>query len=268
MIVFAMDYMGTLGMSSNVKDAKAMVSLARTHCGVASILEYHEQMCTPARLEQAFNQISSKMRCDDYLVFCFYGQVIESNEQTSIGGETPLAFSLYERDGSIVEYSAWRFAEVLSTAMNEKARLLMLFDCCSPSSVIDLSDSAWDDIQAMAISGYDDKEQPPAEDGFGIFTSNVLLAVQRLQQEGQQHYSVGAVFNEMLKENRKGFGRGEHFWLEHSAAVLPSSMAWPLLPTTKFDSTSVRGGSSKSSSKASSKSSTTTASSKGGKSTR
>merc|ERR1740138_1866075 len=115
----------------------------------------------------------------------------------------------------------------------------------------------------MAISGYEEREQVPFEEGGGLFTTSLLVAVQRLQQEGQQHYSVGAVFNEMLKEGKKTYGRGQHFWLEHSMAVVPSSMAWPLLPTAKFDSASVfRCGSSKSSSKASS---TTTASSKGSK---
>jgi len=239
MIIFALDYAGTeYAMSSNVRDGKAMAELGRTHCGVSSIIEHYERMCTPSTLRHAFNQVSSKMRNDDYLVFYFSGHGAELSDDVADeddrefreNGESPLGLTLYNKDGTLVEYSCFQFAELVSGCMNRRGRLLLMFDTPHPTSMIDLVNPMWNDLEAVSLNCAEDKEDA----GVGLFTMSVLYGVQRLQQERDQHYSVGAVFNKMLKEGQRVKTHEEHFWLEHSASATPSSMAWPLLPMCNY----------------------------------
>lgn len=237
-IIFALDYAGTeYASTSNVRDARAMADLARTHCGVTSIIEHHERMCTPSTFRHCFGQVSSKMRNDDYLVFYFagHGKELSTDDEAEPReeGETPMALTLYNKDGTLVDYSCNEFAELVANSVNPKARVLMLFDCCQPTSMMDLTNPMWDELEAISLNGVEDKSENDPKVG-GIFTQSVLYAVQKLQQENEPHYSVGATFNKMLKEGQRVCGRGQHFWLEHSSATTPSSMAWPLLPTTKY----------------------------------
>jgi len=239
MIIFALDGTGSdEELTSCVKDGKSMSELARTHCGVTSIIEQYERFCTPSHLEHACGQVSSKMRNDDYLVFYFSGNCSEltsgyndEDEQAFGDGEIPMAISLYGEEGKLVQYSCCRFAELVASSVNPKARVLLLFDCHQNAPVVDLTNGIWDDIEAVTLSGAEDKEESEG----GLFTKSMLLALQLLQKQGDVHYSAGAVFNEILKEGKRVYGRDHHLALEHSVAVSPSGMAWPLLPTTKYD---------------------------------
>lgn len=243
MIIFALDYVGTdAALSSCINDGRAMADLARTHCGITSIIEFYERRCTPANLEYAFGQISSKMQNDDYLVFFFAGHgteltngSVEQDDHLFGDDSTPLAFSLYSQDGKPCQYSCGAFAELVSNSVNPRARVLMMFDCSYASAMVDLSNSAWDELEAITLSGWD-KEDEELEDSDcgGLFTMSTLFAVQRLQKQGETHYSVGAIFNNMLKEGDRVHGTGRYFGLEHSLSASPSSMAWPLLPTTRY----------------------------------
>jgi len=243
MIIFALDYAGTeLELQSSIKDGRAMADLARTHCGVTSIIEHYERRCTPANLEHAFGQVSKKMQNDDYLIFYFAGHgaelhsgLADEDAQAFDDGDVPLAFHLFESNGRVTEYSCGRFAELVSNSVNPKARILMMFDCGHSQSMVDLTNPAWDDIEAMSLTGHEDKEESEDTGYGGAFTMGMLLAVQSLQKQGDMHYSVGGVFNKMLKDvDRVSHGGEAHFWLEHSLALSPNSMAWPLLPTTKY----------------------------------
>jgi len=243
MIIFALDYAGTdYAMSNSIVDGKAMAALARKHAGVSSVIEHYERMCTPSTLQHAFNQVSSKMRNDDYLVFFFSGHgaeqqsIVDEDEQTfRDDGEPPLALTLFDKEGTLVEYSCSRFAELVSGSVNPKARVLMMFDTGYPASMVDLVNPMWDDLEAISLNGPEEKEESQDALHGGLFTASMLYAIQRLQQEKDPHYSVGAVFNKMLKEGQRVRGRKETFWLEHSLGVTPGGMAWPLLPTTKYE---------------------------------
>jgi len=247
MIIFALDYMGTTNeLQSCIKDGRAMADLARTHCGVTSIIEHYEKRCTPANLEHAFGQISKKMQNDDYLVFFFSGhgaQLAFGMDEDSAAFEdenNPLAFSLFGDDGKVVEYSCSRFAELVANSVNPRARVLMMLDSCHNVSMVDLTNPAWDDIEAVCLRGAEDKEEFEDPKKSGLFSMSAMLAIQSLQKQGEIHYSVGAVFNKMLKEGEKTYPGEPHFWLEHGSAATPSSMAWPLLPTTKYNPMAIR----------------------------
>jgi len=244
MIIFALDYTHTTyAQSSNIMDGKAMGELARSHCGVSSIIEHYERQCTPSTLQHVFSQVSSKMRNDDYLVFFFSGRgaelsadVADEDEQTfREDGEPPLGLTLFNKDGTLVEYSCSRLAELITTSVNPRARVLLMFDCGYSASMIDLVNPMWDDVEAISLNGTVDKEESEDPVHGGLFTASVLYAVQKLQQERDMHYSVGAIFNKMIKEGQRVRGNKENFWLEHGFSATPGSMAWPLLPTTKYD---------------------------------
>jgi len=245
MIIFALDYAGTeYALGSSIMDGKNMAELARTQAGVSSIIEHYERQCIPSTLQHCFNQVSSKMRNDDYLVFFFSGRgaelsagVADEDEQTfRDDGEPPLALTLFNKDGTLVEYSCSRLAELVTNSVNPRARVLMMFDCGYSASMIDLVNPLWDDLEAISLNGTVDKEESEDAVHGGLFTSALLFAVQKLQQEqDMMHYSVGSVFNKMIKEGSRVRGNKEHFWLEHSFPATPGSMAWPLLPTTKYN---------------------------------
>lgn len=241
-IIFAMDYEGTdAPLNSCIRDGKAMADLARTHCGVTSIIEHYERQCTPAALEHAFGQARKRMQNDDYLVFYFSGLGADSSSASGdedmqvFSDETPLAFSLFDDAGNVAEYSCARFAELVSSSVNSRGRILMMLDCGLGSSMVDFLNPIWDDLEVIALSGAEDKDvfHEDSEE-LGLFTWSVLSAVSRLKKEGDSHYSVGAVFNKMLAGNARLMYGEQPFWLEHSIAVSTSSMAWPLLPTTKY----------------------------------
>jgi len=245
-IIFGLNYAGTENaMSSSITDGKIMADLARNHSGVSSIIEHYERQCTPSCLQHCFREVSSKMRNDDYLLFFFAGH---GAEQTSVDDEDPLesevfrddgepalAFTLFNKDGTLAEYSCSRFTELVTGSVNPKARILMMFDCGYGAPMIDLSNPAWDELEAISLNGTEDKEDE--QDGVkgGLFTASVVYAIQKLQSEREVHYSVGALFNKMLKEGQRVRGNSQNFCLEHSIAVTPGGMAWPLLPMTKYD---------------------------------
>jgi len=243
-LIFAMDYAGTENQMSNcVRDGKAMADLARTYCGVTSIIEHYERQCTISKLEHAFGQAKKRMQNDDYLVFIFLGHAMEAyggsgDEDGSVFvDQNSLALHFFESDGTVVEYSCARFTELVTSSVNSRGRILMMFDCSYGSSMVDFADPVWDDLEVISLSGVDDRTE--VDDGYinGLFTMYLLSAVQQLQKEGDSHYSVGAVFNKMLKGRKdrdSEYSRDCRFWLEHSMAVSPSSMAWPMLPSMKY----------------------------------
>jgi len=243
MIIFACDYAGTESpLSNSISDGRAMADLARTNCGVTSLIEHYERKCTPGNLEHAFGQISAKMQNDDYLVFFFSGHGVElasdgpgGHDDAPFGDDNHLAFQLFNQDGKPCNYSCSYFAELVSNSVNPRARVLLMLDCDYASSMADLTNSAWDAIEAICLSGHEDKDEIEESGNAGLFTMSLLYGLQRLQKEGDTHYSVGAVFNGMIKQGQRVDGGTHHFGLEHSQAASTSSMAWPLLlPTDKF----------------------------------
>jgi len=246
-IIFGLNYTGTeVAMSSSITDGKIMADLARNHSGVSSIIEHYERQCTPSCLQHCFREVSSKMRNDDYLLFFFAGRgaelessvASEDEQETTVfrdDGEPPLAFTLFNKDGTLAEFSCSRFTELVTGSVNPKARILMMFDCGYSAPMIDLGNPAWDDLEAISLNSTEEKEDSEDAVHGGLFTASVLYAVQKLQKEREVHYSVGALFNKMLHEGKRVRGDNQNFCLEHSLAATPGGMAWPLLPMTKYD---------------------------------
>jgi hypothetical protein len=239
-IIFAADYVGTdREYQSCVKDAKAMADLARTHCGVTSIIEHYDCMCTAPNLEHAFAQVSKKMQNDDFLVFFFAGHggeldgnITREDSYAFDDGEIPVYLSLLNSAGAVVPYSGARLAELIARSINPKARILMMFDCDTSLPIVELTNPKWDDLEAISLSSINDDNDPA--NGHKIFVKSILYAVQSLQKQGDKHYSVGAIFNKMVSDGDRVTPGEDLVRLEHSFAVTTGAIAWPLLPTTKY----------------------------------
>lgn len=224
-----------------------MADLARDYCGVTSIIECYENDCSPENLELAFAESCAQMQDDDYLVFFFSGHGTEfasdsdGEDDLRFGEQSCPSLTLMTQEGALVDYSASRFAKTVSASANPRARILMVFDACHSGTIADLDNPAWANIEAISLCSSQDSEESEDTGKGGLFTQSLFFALQRLQQQGETRYSVGSVFNKMLKEGERVYGCKQHFWLEVSQAATPDGMAWPLLPMGTYHPPRRRG---------------------------
>merc|ERR1712032_1257335 len=92
-----------------------------------------------------------------------------------------------------------------------------------------------DRFQAISLSGCMD-QQTSDDIGFGsVFTHSMLFAIQRLQTQFRgEDYSVGKLFNKMLKEEARVFNSEQDMKLQCCSGIQPDEMAWPLIPQDSY----------------------------------
>jgi hypothetical protein len=201
---------------------------------------YNEQ-ATIENVERLVKDTGAVCAPDDYFIFYFAGHGTNMADETGDeeDGEDE-AFCFVTPDGSICNESTMTddtFAELLQKAIPKKTHVLILTDCCHSGSIADLTKDAWDRRKAgsMSISGcLDDQESGDMGKG-GVFTQSMLLAIDKLRRKGEFDFSVGKLFNAILREDEKTFNSTQTISIHYSRTLEPKDLAWPLVPIDVYD---------------------------------
>lgn len=235
MLVFGLDYAGTGIDLRGTQDAENVAELAQL-CGVSNIRQYHERECTRQTLEAAIAAFGTEMSENDFFIFYFSGHGTQKQDaRFPQADQYKEGYVLWSENGETEDYDDG-FAEIVGQSMPKGSRVLVISDCCHSGNIADLENESWDSIEACAISGclhYEESEEVPYG---GLFTHSLFFAIERLQRKLKgEDYSVGKLFNSMLKEGKEVFDVRQTFVLECSSALGdPSKMAWPLMPEDKY----------------------------------
>merc|ERR1712024_227427 len=88
-----------------------------------------------------------------------------------------------------------QFCDIVTDCVDESVKVLVLSDCCHSGTISDLLADGWQGIKAISMSGCMDDQTSGDTGNGGIFTHSMLLAIQQLQQQGDDDYSVGKLNN-------------------------------------------------------------------------
>lgn len=231
MLIAALDYKQT-GRPLTFSIASRNVEELARQCGVQWLTALYEEECTVQAVTSAVKQMTSKCGPDDVFLFYFAGHGQPASEEQDTGD----AFVLVDRNGQVSGSTLLPFAELSRTITESCApetRVLFITDTPYHNSIVDLGRQEWDGRQALLISGTQD-QHVEQEDSGGVFTHNLLLAIDKLSKVGRENYSVGMFFNAALHENELVFSRLQDLQLQSPARFTPDAMAWPLVPPAGY----------------------------------
>lgn len=239
-----MDYKLTNNALSCTIDGRNMAELAQA-CGITSVRSISDegQPLTKDMAMKAIEEIAEQCGDDDCLVFYYSGHGTQlkdqagddRNEETE---EEDDAYCFQDEHGQINYGSCWDdddFSQFMVDTIPDGTQTIILSDCCHSDTIADLGKKQWADKQCISISGCLDNQTSGDIGRGGIFTHSLLLAIDQLSGEGEDNYSVATVFNRTLSCKLKRFGKsGQQIAAEHTDAVIPQDMAWPLIPQIQY----------------------------------
>jgi len=242
MIICALNYRGLgVGELKATVDGDMMQELARA-CGVTDVTCLYEEQATLGNIRSAIQQVGSRTGPDDYFVFFFsgHGVSIPDDDGDESDGMDEAFVTYAPRGAPDWTYRDDDFAEDITSTVSAGARVLIIADCCHSGTIADLSSHhVWDGLEAISISGCEDHLVSEDSGRGGILTLAMLYAIEALQ-DLQAPYSVGKLFNATLKEDEMVFSSEQSLQLNCSRWVAPDTMAWPLLPLSRFESKTSR----------------------------
>lgn len=233
MIICALDYKKTKKPLTCTLDGNNMQELAK-NCGVEDLTVLYDEQCTSANVERVITQVGARCQDDDYFVFYYsgHGSSVEDKDSDEDDGRDE-AFCFVDINGQLNRRTKMLdddFARIVTDALPEKCRVLVLTDCCHSATIADLDRECWEGREAISIAGCLDEEISGDIGRGGIFTHAMLLAIDKLQEAELEEYSVGMLYNATLLEDERIFHSAQHITMQHTADCEPNAMAWPLLP--------------------------------------
>mmetsp|Transcript_21843 Transcript_21843/g.61059 ORF Transcript_21843/g.61059 Transcript_21843/m.61059 type:complete len:360 (+) Transcript_21843:72-1151(+) len=234
-LMFALDYKRTSNPLTCTMDAKNMKTLCAA-CGIADVTIMLDEQCTKENVLRAIAEVGGRCEEDDYFVIYYsgHGTSVKDEDGDEDDGKDE-AFCFVLEDGSITADSLMtddEFSAAVTEATEETVRCLILTDCCHSGTIADLDADCWQGREAISITGCLDSQTSGDMGKGGIFTHAMLLAVDQLQDAGQEDYSVGMLFNATLEKDQKVFSSAQDITIQSTVSVTPDKMAWPLVPTS------------------------------------
>jgi len=237
MLIVALDYKRTGNPLTCSIDGKNMQKLA-AQCGVQDVVAMYDEQCTRENVLAAIEEVGGRCGEDDYFVLYYSGhgtQVEDSDGDEDEGQDEALC--LVSPDGQISMDTLLvddDLAEALTEAVDEGARIIVLTDCCHSGTICDFEKDIWDGREAISIAGCLDNQTSGDIGKGGIFTHSMLLAIDQLQDAGEEDYSVGMLFNGTLENDNKVFNSAQDITLKAPPGFSPDRMAWPLTPDDDY----------------------------------
>jgi hypothetical protein len=223
---------------SCLNDAEAIMELATQYCDIPTenVTFLKNKGANREGLTQAAQNIGSRMQAGDTFIFYFSGH------GAPVGQVDQTALALMKGDGSggIVNFMDSEVASLISSVVPQGGKFLMLADCCHSGTICNFEQSCWGNLEAMCLAGCKDEQTSTDTGRGGIFTTSMLLALNKLNIKNgdDDTYSVGCLFNAMLKEGEQVMDTQlleQDFGLTASRAIRdPSCMEWPLRPTRHY----------------------------------
>mmetsp|Transcript_14543 Transcript_14543/g.31866 ORF Transcript_14543/g.31866 Transcript_14543/m.31866 type:complete len:327 (+) Transcript_14543:62-1042(+) len=238
-LISAIDYKGTPLELTASRDGNNFRDLA-TACGAQDITMLYDNMATKENVTRAIREIGMRTGEDDYFIFFYagHGTQVDDEDHDEEDGQDE-AYCFVTPQGELNEDSVMSddvFAEVVSSSFNKRTRILIISDCCHSGSIADFDRPCWANRRAVSISGCQDHQESGDTGHGGIFTHALLLAVDKLQNHGQDCYSCGMLHNAVLHEVTKVFRGGQKVTMARPPTFGSGKMAWPLLPIEDYTS--------------------------------
>jgi len=237
MLIVALDYKRTDNALTCSIDGKNMEKLA-SQCGVRDLVAMYDEECTRENVLAAITDVGGRCGEDDYFVFYYSGhgtQVDDSDGDEDEGQDEALC--LVDPQGQI-SYDTLLIdddlAEALTDNVDENVRIIVLTDCCHSGTICDFDKDIWEGREAISIAGCLDSQTSGDIGKGGIFTHSMLLAIDQLQDAGEEDYSVGMLFNGTLQNDDKVFDSAQDITLKAVPHFSPDKMAWPLIPDNEY----------------------------------
>lgn len=237
MLIVALDYKQTANPLSCSIDGKNMEKLAR-QCGVQDLVSMYDEQCTREAVLAAIEAVGGRCGEDDYFVLYYSGHGTQVDDEDGDEDEgQDEALCLVSPDGQISFDTLLvddDLAEALTDNIDEDARIIVLTDCCHSGTICDFEKDIWDGRHAISIAGCLDSQTSGDIGKGGIFTHSMLLAIDQLQDAGEEDYSVGMLFNGTLENDNKVFNSAQDITLKAPPGFSPDRMAWPLTPEGEY----------------------------------
>lgn len=236
MIVCSLDYKQTSNPLTCTIDGNNMIELAQS-CG-ARIEKLYDEQATVPNVKQLLAQVGSQVGPDDYFIFYYSGHGTNLPDQDGDEeDEQDEAFCFVDEAGQVSFDTCLRdddFVDIVTSSVHEEARIILISDCCHSGTVADLSKPEWEGFHAVSISGCTDTQTSGDTGRGGICTHSMLLAISKLQQAGEDDYSLAVLYNATLKEDDRVFDSAQDITLQASPGFNPDDLSWPLVPSSQY----------------------------------
>lgn len=185
------------------------------------------------------HDVASRCEEGDYFVFNYsgHGANVKDNDGDEADGEDE-ALCLVTPEGEL----SWPdfltdddFAEAITDAVPHGVKVLILCDCCHSGTIGDFKNESWDGRTAISLSGCTDNQTSGDTGNGGIFTHAMLLAIDALQKQGQDDYSVAQMYNGQLEQDDQVFSSEQDITIKWTREYHGAEdMAWPLVPVQDY----------------------------------
>lgn len=233
LLVLALDYPGTGHELTCTEDGRNMTELARA-CGVEDITVLENNDCYSAKVEAKIREVGGRCEPGDYFVFNYsgHGTSVKDMDGDEKDGMDE-ALCLVTETGEL-DFDQFMtdddFAEIVTDAVAPGVKILILCDCCHSGTIGDFSSEAWEGHEAISMSGCKDDQTSGDTGRGGIWTHSLLLAVEQMQNDGQDDYSVGQLYNVQLDKDDETFNSAQDIQIKWTSDLESAShMAWPFV---------------------------------------
>lgn len=238
MLMLALDYPGTGNELTCTQDGDNMKVLLQS-CGLDDIVCLYNNEANYAAVSDGITQVLSRCNEGDFFFFYYsgHGANVEDESGDEADGQDE-ALCLVTPDGRL-DWEQFmtddQFAELVSSNCPEGVNVIIMCDCCHSGTIGDFGEELWDNIRAISLSGCRDGQTSGDTGRGGIFTHSLLMAIQTLQDNDNDDYSVAQLYNGTLTKDDEVFNSEQEITMKWTTALgAAENMAWPLVPQTNF----------------------------------
>lgn len=239
MMIVALDYPGTGNELTATDDGNNMFDMVQCCGGVDSLVKLYNNDGNYDKVAETIKAVGKKCQPGDFFVFNYagHGANVADKDGDEADGQDE-ALCLVTPDGKL-DFDKFMtdddFAELVTTNVQPGVNILIMCDCCHSGTIGDFENEEWDGHKAISMSGCKDSQTSGDTGRGGIWTHSLLLAIQQMQEDDNDDYSLAQLYNVQLEKDDDTFHSEQDIqlkWTKECGA--PENMAWPFIPDSAF----------------------------------
>jgi len=237
-IICALDYVGSPSPLSCTVDGDNMQELCKAS-GITDVSVLYNSQANWDAVAAKIKRVGSRCMPGDFFVFYYAGhgtQMVDKDGDELDGYDE--AFCLVTPDGKIDKKGFMtddQFADLVTAAIPEECKVLVLSDCCHSGTVCDFGTSLkWSKFQAVSFSGCKDHQTSGDTGRGGIFTHALCLAIERTRAEGKSFDRIGQFFARVIDVDDEVFDSAQDIFMDSSVNCDKYNFPWPIVPTSYY----------------------------------